>query len=85
METVIVDAATRDKFLAAGSRVEVRDETGKVIGRFEKAVDPERMEYLKQLVGPENWPSEEELDRIEREDRRYTPEEVMEHLRRLSK
>lgn len=34
MSTVVVDGPTRDKLLAAGGVVEVRDEAGAVIGEF---------------------------------------------------
>jgi hypothetical protein len=34
MSTVGIDAATRERFLAAGEVVEVRDESGAVFGQF---------------------------------------------------
>jgi hypothetical protein len=77
MSTVVIDAVTRDKLLAAGGEVEVRDESGAVIGKFVK--------YTR--IGPYfvegEWPSDEELDRRTRESKRYSAAEVEERLRKL--
>lgn len=74
MVTIVVDAAVRDKLLAAAdSQVELRDESGRVIGKYL----PTKFEY------PELDVSTEELDRRMREERTYTAAEVMERLRRL--
>lgn len=37
MNAVVIDGPTRDKLLAAGGEVELRDESGAVIGKFVKA------------------------------------------------
>lgn len=74
MVTIVVDAAIRDKLLAAAdSQVELRDESGRVIGKY----CPTKVEY------PDLDVSTEELDRRMRESPRYTAEQVMERLRRL--
>lgn len=77
MNAVVIDTATRDKLLAAGGEVEVRDESGAVIGKFVKVT---RMG--KYLIEGE-WPSDEELDRRSREGRTFTAAEVEERLRKL--
>ena len=82
MSTIMVDAATLDKLLAAGEVIEFRDGSRAAVVRVTKAPDVQR---LIERVGPENWPSDEELDRIEREEPSYTPEQVMERLRGLTK
>ncbi len=74
MVTIVVDAAIRDKLLAAAdSEVELRDESGRVIGKYL----PTKIEY------PDLDVSNEELDRRMRESPRHTAEQVMERLRRL--
>jgi hypothetical protein len=77
MSTVVIDGPTRDKLLAAGGVVEVRDEAGNPIGKFVK--------YTR--VGPYlvegDWPSDEEIERRLRESKRYTAAEVEERLRKL--
>ncbi len=74
MVTIVVDAAIRDKLLsAADSQVELRDEAGRVIGKYL----PTSIEY------PDLDVSNEELDRRMREERSYSAAEVMERLRRL--
>ena len=76
MSTIVVDTGLRNKLLAAGATAEIRDESGSLIGRF--VADPRA---LYEIEGPEV--SDEELDRREREDREYTPDEVMQRLREL--
>lgn len=83
MGQVIVSAEMGDKLRAAGRVIEFRDETGTLIGRFERKRTFEEMKGL--LENPDDWPSDEELDRIFREEPRYTTAEVIEHLRGLSK
>jgi hypothetical protein len=36
MNTVVIDAPTRDKLLAVGGTAEIRDESGALIGQFTK-------------------------------------------------
>jgi hypothetical protein len=76
MSTIVVDTGLRNKLLAAGATAEIRDESGGLIGRF--VADPRA---LYEIEGPEV--SDEELDRRERDDREYTPDEVMQRLREL--
>jgi len=77
MKTIVVDAALRDKLLAAGDVAEIQDDLGRVIGRF-VAVPPPVVYVL-----DEELPSDEELDRRMREGRNYTAEEVIERIRSL--
>ena len=77
MNAVVVDTPTRDRLLGAGSQVEIRDESGAVIGKFVRFT---RMG--KYLVEGE-WPSDEELDRRTREGKRVTAAQVEERLRKL--
>lgn len=76
MTTIVIDQAMREKMLSATGEVEFRDEAGEVLGTFLK----------KRTVNPNDdidWPSDEEIERSLREDKRYTPDEVMAHLRKL--
>ena len=75
--TVVVDGPTRDKLLAGGGVVEIRDEAGEVLGRFTKFT-----RVGEHLVEGE-WPSDEELDRHTREGKRYTAAQVEERLRKI--
>jgi hypothetical protein len=83
MSTVVIDAATRDKILAAGGVVEFRDEAGNLIGRFARTDGPPIPPAGYEIVG--DWPSDEEIDRRERESKMYTAAEVEERLRQLRK
>jgi hypothetical protein len=81
MTTVVIDAATRDKLLAAGSGwVELRDEAGKLIGKVILNTPPTPPPGY---VIEGEWPSDEELDRRERDCKRYSAAEVEERLRKL--
>jgi hypothetical protein len=78
MTRIVVDAALRNKLLAAGEVAEFRDEAGELIGRF--------------VAANGDWPptevddvSDGELDRREREEPRFTTEQVLDRLRRLRK
>lgn len=77
MNAVVVDASTRDRLLGAGDLVEVRDESGVVIGRFTKLT-----RVGEHLIEGE-LPSGDELDRRAREGQRYSAAEVLERLRKL--
>ncbi len=77
MNAVVIDGPTRDKLLAAGSEVELRDESGEVIGKFVK------LTRIGKYVIEGEWPSDEELDRRMREGRTFTAAEVEERLRKL--
>ena len=79
MTTIVVDADLRAKLLAAGQAIEFRDEAGNLVRRFVAIANgsPSTPEDIE--------PSEEELDRREREERRYTSEQVLDRLRGLRK
>ncbi|MBY0513721.1 MAG: hypothetical protein K2P78_07390 [Gemmataceae bacterium] len=77
MNTVVIDGPTRDKLLAAGGKVELRDEAGEVIGRFVKYT------RIGKYVVEGDWPSDEEIDRRLREGRTFTAAEVEDRLRKL--
>lgn len=79
MTTIVVDAGLRAKLLAAGTAVEFRDEAGNVIRRF---VD---VAGRTSSAAEDVEPTEEELDRREREERRFTADEVLDRLRGLRK
>jgi hypothetical protein len=74
MSTVVVDAAIREKLLAAGAVVEFRDETGELIGRFARTEGPPTAPPGYEIVG--EWPSDEEIDRREREGQFHSAAEV---------
>ena len=80
MSVVVIDAATREKLLAGMEQeVEVRDESGEVVGRFFRRQRIEDYEILSELA------SEEEIERRRWESPVYTAEQVEERLRRLRK
>ena len=76
MTTIVVDDDTREKLLAARDTVEFRDRQGRLLGRLP-------VEFIPAVET--DFPSDEELDRRMREDRSYTPEEVIERLRSLNR
>ena len=78
MKSIVVDGPLRDELLAAGEVAELKDSSGRVLGRF-VAVPPTV------YVVEGDLPSEEELDRRLRESRRFTTDQVIEHLRSLRK
>ena len=76
MSVVVIDDATREKLLAADEyEVEVRDESGAVVGKFIRSQRAEDYEILGELA------SEEEIERRRREDPVFTAEQVEERLR----
>ena len=80
MSVVVIDAGTREKLLAAPEyEVEVRDESGAVVGRFIRRQRAEDYEILGEVA------SEEEIERRRRESPCYTAEQVEGRLRRLRK
>jgi hypothetical protein len=97
MSAIVVDAALKAKLLAAGKVVEIRDEGGHVLGQFVTTapllgeVRDETGKLVVRFPAPEptvvelegGFPSDEEIKRILREDKSYTPEQVMERLRSL--
>jgi hypothetical protein len=80
MTAIVVDAAFRAKLLAAGGEAEIRDEDGNLIGRFVGASN-NGIEPIRDLVDI----SDEELDRREREERRFTADQVLDRIRGLRK
>ena len=40
MSTIVIDAVLRERFLAAGGVVEVRDESGELVGKFYRSGPP---------------------------------------------
>lgn len=60
MSTIVIDAALRERFLAAGGVVEVRDEDGELLGKFHPA-GPDAPPAGYAIQG--EWPSDEEIDR----------------------
>ena len=71
---VVVDAATRDKLLAAGMSV-VRDESGRVLGRFI------REEEVAADFSDHGLSDEELSRRLAADATTYTTAEVLAHLR----
>ena len=79
MSTVIVDARMQQQLLDAKGEIEFRDQAGNLI------VSCRKLTNVRELVVDGEWPSDEELDRIEREDGEHTVEEVKARLRGLTK
>ena len=76
MSQIVVDATLRDKLLTAAGGAELRDEQGRMLGRFVPEFDPSLFHV------PEIGLSPEELARRMAPDAKtYTTEEVMEYLR----
>lgn len=76
MISIVIDAQLRTRLLAQPGVTELRDESGQVIGRFvrltgiDSTIPAELMDV-----------SDEELERREASDRRFTGEEVLQRLR----
>ncbi|MBX9581715.1 MAG: hypothetical protein K2X87_15540 [Gemmataceae bacterium] len=78
MSKITIDGPTLEKLrAAAGETVEMVDEAGNLVGRFVK-----HTRVTSEMLG-DDWPSDEELDRRLREDRRYTVAEVEERIQQL--
>jgi hypothetical protein len=77
MTAIVVDKVTSDKLRSANDVSEIRDESGKLLGRFVPA--PASVIYI--VEG--EIPSDEELSRRMREGKRHTPEQVMQRLQEL--
>lgn len=77
MSTVVVGRDLRDQLLA-GVTAEVRDEDGKLLGRFVREEDANQFDH------PPLGLTEDELDRRLAPDAKvYSTSEVLEHLRGL--
>ena len=74
MNTVVIDATTREKLLAAGDAAELRDEAGNLVGRFSRSDGPPAPPPGYEIVG--EWPSNDEIERRLRDSKRYTAAEV---------
>jgi hypothetical protein len=80
MTAIVVDAAFRAKLLASGGVAEFRDEDGTLIGRFVGAATNGSLPMADLIdIG------DEELDRREREERRFTADQVLDRIRGLRK
>ena len=78
MMQVTLNAEQAKKLREANEFVELCDPSGNVLGQFVPRFDPSKWE----IIGEE--PSDEELDRRANSDqKRYTTEEVLAHLRNL--
>lgn len=78
MSVIVIDAALKEKLLAAGGTAELRDEAGNRIGRFlrsEEVVSFERAEL--------GLSDEELARRLAPNAKTYTTSEVLDHLRGL--
>jgi hypothetical protein len=74
MPTIIVDDAMRDVLRTTREDVEIRDRQGRLLGKLPvESVPCDDFEI----------PTDDELDRIMREDPSYTAEQVEERLRAL--
>lgn len=79
MTRVIVDAVTAAKLSGQGDCLELCDEAGNVLGRFEP--DPKSPAFREWLRKVENELSEEEIQRRVADPVRYTTKEVVAFLR----
>ncbi len=77
MTTIVVDDSLREKLLAAGESVEFRDEAGNLIRQFVAVTNGDS------AAGDDTDVTDEELDRREREERRFTADQVLDRLREL--
>lgn len=78
MSTIVINAELRAKLLSTSGVAVLRDEAGNVIGRFVPQTSDSK-------VSNRNFDdvTDEELDRREREDRRFTADQVRDRLRGL--
>jgi hypothetical protein len=79
MTQITIDAALSSQLQRLGQVAELRDPSGKVVGKFVPHIDLSTWE----AVTPE--PTEEELDAIEQANDWRPFEEVMDHLRGLER
>ena len=77
MTQLTIDQALGQRLLSAAGPVELHDETGKLVGYFHPAVDPELYQ------GVDSPLSEEELRRREQGTVWYTTAEVLARLEQL--
>ena len=79
MTRITVDAATAAKLHGQGECLELCDEAGNVLGRFEP--DPKSPAFREWLRNLDHGRSEEEVQRRLADPKRYTTEEVLAYLR----
>jgi hypothetical protein len=77
MSRIILTEELLAQLRAANEPVELCDAAGQIVGEFFPKLNPADWE----AIGPE-LSTEELLDRV-RNDKKYTTEQVLEHLRRL--
>ncbi len=77
MSHITLNAAVAEQLKQASEIVELRDPSGHVIGHFTPQITPSQWE----MIGPEL--TEEEEEQIYKEDKWYTFDEVMAHLKSL--
>jgi hypothetical protein len=78
MSQITVDAALRDKLLDTFSEAELRDDQGRLLGKFVPTPDPSFF-----VIPGLDLPPEEVRRRLSPDAKTYTPEEVMARLRSL--
>ncbi len=79
MNTVVIDAATREKLLAANGTVWLTDESGTVVGEFHRNIDLSQYEVLGRVF------TDAEIELHLANPKRYTAAEVEQRLRELQK
>jgi hypothetical protein len=78
MTRIVIDADMRHKLLGLNQRVELCDESGRVLARVVPTLDPSEYEDLEPQI------SEEEMRRrVEHRGRTYTTAEVLAYLESL--
>ena len=79
MSQITVDAALRDKLLASQAETELRDDQGRLLGKFLPAPDLSFIE-----IPGLDLPPDEVRRRLSPEAKTCSPEEVMARLRSLT-
>ncbi len=78
MSQITVDAELRDKLLGALTETELRDDKGRLLGKFVPSPD---LSFF--LIPGLDLPPEEVMRRLSPDAKTYTTEEVLDHLRSL--
>jgi hypothetical protein len=78
MSQITVDAELRDKLLGAFSETELRDDKGRLLGRFTPSPDPSFF-----VIPGLDLPPEEVARRLSPDAKTYSTDEVLAHLLRL--
>lgn len=82
MNTIVIGSELREKLLAADGIAELRDEAGNIIGHYVPSGPPAPPPGY---VIEGEWPSDEELDRREREGKFVSSAQVVAFLAGLKK